>query len=124
MRPTVGRDDSEPVVRLDELEHRLRSLDDLTNQAVADKRRRANDARDAPQRRIVLVAERLRLCHGLGFVQTSKRLSTDALTLSLPVDGGRLCRNQIVPGPPDASHVRVTISSARNRLGWRGSVGG
>src|SRR6185369_1070445 len=116
MRSSIGWDDAEAVVRLDELKHRLRRHHDFTDEAVADQWSRTDDARDAPQRRIVLVAERLRLRHRVGLVKTPERLGADALTLSLPVDGGRLCGSEIVPGPPYASPVRMTVSRAWDRL--------
>ena len=72
MRPSVGRDNPEAVVGLDELNDRLRRLHDLADQSVADERRRTDDARDAPERGIVLVTERLRLGHRFGLVETSE----------------------------------------------------
>src|SRR4030095_14940204 len=114
MRPSVGRDDAEAVVRLDELKHRLGRHHDLANKPIPDERRRADDAGDAPERGIVLVAERLRLRLHLRLVQTAERLSADPLTLSLAVHGGCLRRNEIVPGPPHAGHIRMTIRRAWN----------
>src|SRR5262249_55633570 len=102
MRPSVGRNDSEAMVRLDELKHRPGRHHDLTDEAVADERRRADDARNAPECRIVPVAERLRFRHDVRLVQTSERVRADALTLSLTVDSGCLRGNEVVPGPPHA----------------------
>ena len=112
MRTSVGRDQTEPVIRLRQHHDHLRRRDDLSDRADVPEAdvQRAERRRHAAQRRIVLVAERLRLRRCLRLIETHegrRRCAPRAPPRAAAARTAPARRADVAAAPPHAGEIRM-----------------